>query len=129
MMHDHKIEEVTELLRLVETASENGILVVATTNRRDALDAAILRKGRFDHTVEVGYPTAEEVRAVLDALLNDRPHREASNLSQLAAKLAGRPLSDVAWVVNEGARLAARGKKDAIDEIDLFSALKRLGSS
>jgi ATPase family associated with various cellular activities (AAA) len=124
--HDHKLEEITELLRLVESASENGVLVIATTNRRDALDTAILRKGRFDHAVEVGYPTADEVFAVLDALLNERPHREISNQSKLAARLAGRPMSDTAWVVNEAARLAARAKKDAIDEIDLFSALKRL---
>jgi hypothetical protein len=48
------------------------------------------------------------------------------NLKQLAAKLANRPMSDIAWTVNEAARLAARAKKAAIDEIDLFSALKRL---
>jgi cell division protease FtsH len=128
MTHDHKVEEVSELLRLVETASESGILVVATTNRHDALDTAILRKGRFDHSIEVGYPSTNEVLGVLDSLLTDRPHRDVPNLSQLAAKLAGRPISDTAWVVNEAARLAARAKKDAIDEIDLFSALKRLGS-
>jgi ATP-dependent 26S proteasome regulatory subunit len=126
MTHDHKIEEVSELLRLVESASENNILVVATTNRREALDPAILRKGRFDHAIELGYPTDDEVCAALDGLLNDRPHRDIPNLKQLAGKLAGRPMSDIAWVVNEAARLAARAKKDAIDEIDLFSALKRL---
>jgi|SRR5581483_1509563 len=126
MTHDYKVEEVTELLRLVETASENNILVIATTNRRDALDPAILRKGRFDHTIEVGYPTEEEVSVALTAMLAERPHVEISNLHQLAMKLAGRPMSDIAWTINEAARLAARGKKDAIDEIDLYSAVKRL---
>jgi ATP-dependent Zn protease len=126
MTQDHKVEEVTELLRLVESASKNGILVVATTNRKDALDPAILRKGRFDHAIEVDYPTAEEVFATLDSMLNDRPHKEIQNLNQLSIKLAGRPMSDVAWVMNEAARLAARGKKDAIDETDLFAALGRL---
>jgi cell division protease FtsH len=126
MTHDHKLEEVSELLRLIESASDNGILVIATTNRRDALDAAILRKGRFDHAIEVGYPTKDEVFSAAEALLSERPHREIPNLSQLATKLAGRPMSDAAWVVNEAARLAARAKKNAIDEIDLFSALKRL---
>lgn len=128
MSHDYKVEEITELLRLVEGASANDILVVATTNRREALDPAILRKGRFDHAIEVGYPTDEEVCGALAAMLNERPHVEISNLHQLATKLAGRPMSDVAWTVNEAARLAARAKKDAIDEIDLFSALKRLRS-
>ena len=123
---DHKVEEVTELLRLVESASANKIVVVATTNRREALDPAFLRKGRFDLAFEVGYPTDEEVRAALEAMLNERPHREMLNLEQLVAKLVGRPMSDIAWIVNEAARLAARGKKDAIDEVDLHSALKRL---
>jgi hypothetical protein len=126
MSHDHKVEEVSELLRLVEATSANDILVVATTNRREALDPAILRKGRFDHAIEVGYPTHEEVCGALRAMLDERPHVQTSNLYQLATKLAGRPMSDVAWTVNEAARLAARAKKDAIDEIDLFSAVKRL---
>jgi ATP-dependent 26S proteasome regulatory subunit len=124
--HDYKVEEVTELLRLVEAASASNILVVATTNRRDAVDPAILRKGRFDHAIEVGYPTDEEVCNALAAMLDERPHVEISNVHQLARKLTGRPMSDLAWIVNEAARLAARAKKDAIDEIDLFSALKRL---
>jgi cell division protease FtsH len=129
LTHDYKIEEVTELLRFVERASDSGILVVATTNRRDALDPATLRKGRFDHAIELGYPTAEQVFSVLNALLHDRPHSEVFNLDRLATKLAGRALSDIAWVVNEAARLAARAKKEAIDEIDSFSAMNRLESS
>ncbi len=126
MMNEHKREEISELLKLVETASENRILVIATTNRRDELDQAMLRKGRFDHMFEVGYPGADEVRAAVEALLLERPHREISNLEQFSNKLANGPMSNVAWVINEAARLAARGKKDAIDEIDLFSALERL---
>jgi cell division protease FtsH len=126
MSHDYKVEEVTELLRLLETASANDILVIATTNRREALDPAFLRRGRFDHVIEVGYPTDEEVHGALITMLGERPHVEISNLRKLATSLAGRPMSDIGWTVNEAARLAARAKKDAIDEIDLFSALKRL---
>jgi SpoVK/Ycf46/Vps4 family AAA+-type ATPase len=126
MTHDHKVEEVNEILRLVEGAAKNNILVIATTNRKEALDPALLRKGRFDHAIEVGYPTAEQVRGALTAMLRDRPHHNIQSIDQIASVLAGRPMSDSAWVVNEAARLAARGRKDAIDEIDLFSALKRL---
>jgi ATP-dependent Zn protease len=70
----------------------------------------------------------EAIRAFSSRLsrYNDRPHQDIQNLTQLSDRLAGRPMSDVAWVVNEAARLAARAKKDAIDEIDLFTALKRL---
>src|SRR5262249_55458666 len=74
MSHDYKVEEITELLRLVEAASANGILVVATTNRYEALDPAMVRKGRFDHAIHVGYPMVEEVCDVLKAMLSERPH-------------------------------------------------------
>jgi cell division protease FtsH len=126
MSHDHKVEEVAELLRLVETAAKNGVLVIATTNRKDALDPAILRKGRFDHAIEVGYPTAVEVRAALDGMLADRPHKDVGNLDSLSAELAGRPMSDLAWIVNDAARAAARAKRDAIEGIDLSAAFDRL---
>jgi cell division protease FtsH len=65
--------------------------------------------------IEVGYPGCDEVRAAIDGMLQDRPHHEIPNLEQLVAKLANRPMSDIAWVINEAALLAARGKKDGID--------------
>ncbi|HEY4919630.1 MAG TPA: ATP-binding protein [Xanthobacteraceae bacterium] len=126
LTHDHKVEEITELLRMVENAAKHGILVVATTNRSDALDPAMCRKGRFDHAIEVGYPNADEIHAVLRALLDERPRRDVGNLADIAGRLAGRPMSDVAWIVNEAARIAARAGKDAIDDIDLLSALRSL---
>src|SRR5215472_8488556 len=124
--HDYKVEEVSELLRMVEGAATHNILVIATTNRIDALDLAMRRKGRFDHVVEVGYPDADEVHAVLRALLDERPHRDIQNLREISVRLAGRPMSDVVWVVNEAARIAARAGKEAIDDLDLLSALKNL---
>jgi cell division protease FtsH len=126
LTHDHKVEEVSELLRMVESAAKHNILVIATTNRIEALDPAMRRKGRFDHAIEVGYPNADEVHAVLRALLDERPHRDIRNLGEISVRLAGRPISDVAWVVNEAARIAARAGKEAIDDLDLFAALKNL---
>jgi cell division protease FtsH len=126
MTPEHKSEEITTLLKLIERASDDGILVIATTNRKEALDQAIVRAGRFDHEIEVGYPNFDEVYAALEAMLNDRPHSELPNLEQLALALVNRPLGDMAWVVNEAARRAARAKKDVIDEIDLFSVLNGL---
>lgn len=125
MSHDHKVEELTEILRMIESASKNGVLVLATTNRREALDPAILRKGRFDHSVHVDYPTQEEVELALRGMLKDRPH-DLSDLSTPSGVLAGRPMSDVAWVVNEAARLTARAKRDMIEEADFSEALGRL---
>jgi cell division protease FtsH len=125
MSQDHKVEELTEILRMIESAAKNGVLVLATTNRRDALDPAILRKGRFDHSVHVDYPTKEEVELALKGMLKDRPHT-LSDLSVPSEALAGRPMSDVAWVVNEAARLTARAKGDRIEEAGLQQALRRL---
>ncbi|WP_230533242.1 ATP-binding protein [Microvirga roseola] len=126
MSHDHKIEEITELLKLVEKASQNGILVIATTNRRDALDPAILRRGRFDHSIEIGYPGPDEVQLALKHMLAERRHADMPNLPNIATKLAGRPMSDVEWVVNEAARRTAQARRDEITEFDLMAAAARL---
>ena len=123
---DYKVEEVSELLKVFEQAAESGVTVVATTNRKEAIDPAFLRKGRFDHAFEVGYPNTAEVLPALETLVSERPHVPGLGLATLAAKLAGRPMSDVAWVVNEAARLAVKSSKDAIDDICLFGALSRL---
>jgi cell division protease FtsH len=125
MSHDHKVEELTEILRMIESAAKNGVLVLGTTNRREALDPAVLRKGRFDHSVHVDYPTKEEVDLALRGMLKDRPHH-LEDLSSPSEVLAGRPMSDVAWVVNEAARLTARAQRDAIGERELDEALERL---
>ena len=104
---EHKIEEVSELLKLVEAAAGSGITVVATTNRKEPIDAAFLRKGRFDHALEVDYPNAEEVLATLESLVSERPRVPGLGLTTAAERLAGRPMSDAAWVVNEAASVAS----------------------
>lgn len=125
MSQDHKVEELTEILRMIEAAAKNGVLVLATTNRKEALDPAVLRTGRFDHSVLVDYPTEEEVELALAGMLKDRPHASL-DLSGASRSLAGRPMSDAAWVVNEAARLTARAKQDKITGTLLQEALSRL---
>lgn len=125
MSQDYKVEELTEILRMVESAAKNGVLVLATTNRKEALDPAVLRKGRFDHSVLVDYPTKEEVELALQGMLRDRPH-DLLDFSAVSKALAGHPMSDVAWVVNEAARLTARSKQDRITEVFFRDALNRL---
>jgi hypothetical protein len=124
--HDHKIEEISAFLRRIERAADNRVLVVGTTNRKDAIDPAFLRKGRFDHVLEVGYPGPEEVAALLEDLVAERPHSEGMNLGAAATRLAGRPMSDVAWAINEAARLAVKSGKDKVDDISLFGAIAKL---
>jgi cell division protease FtsH len=92
------------------------------TNRIEMIDPAIQRRGRFDHVIHVGMPSREEVEGLLQALLAKVP-TEDLNVPQFSTALTGRPLSDVAFVVREAARLAARAGRTSIDESSFSAAL------
>lgn len=119
----HRVEEVAEFLRRIPEAAENEVLIVAMTNRVDMIDPAILRRGRFDHVVMVDYASEVEVLSLLEKLLSSLPKEENVDPKPFARELAGRPLSDVAFVVREGARLAARSGKDRLDQDSLLTAM------
>jgi hypothetical protein len=119
----HRVEEVAEFLRRIPEAVKNKVLIVAMTNRIDMIDPAIQRRGRFDHVIKVDFASEIEVRSLLDKLLSALPTEHDVDSSLLAARLAGRPLSDVTFVVREGARLAARAGKDRLDQASLMTAL------
>ena len=119
----HRVEEVAEFLRRIPEAVKNEVLIVAMTNRVDMIDPAILRRGRFDHVVKVDYASELEVLSLLEKLLLTLPKEQDVDPKPFAHELAGRPLSDVAFVVREGARLAARSGKDKLDQASLMSAL------
>ena len=116
-------EEVAEFLRRIPEAAKNDVLIIAMTNRVDMIDPAILRRGRFDHVIKVDYANEAEVTSLLDKLLAGLPKDKDVDSSPLARELAGRPLSDVAFVVREGARLAARAGKSRLDQQSLLTAL------
>lgn len=119
----HRVEEVAEFLRRIPEAAKNDVLIVAMTNRVDMIDPAILRRGRFDHIIKVDYASETEVLSLLEKLLSSLPKDEDVDAVPFAKELAGRPLSDVAFVVREGARLAARSGKDRLDQNSLLAAL------
>ena len=117
----HRVEEVAEFLRRIPEAVKSQVLIVAMTNRIEMIDPAILRRGRFDHIIEVGPASEEEVKALLDKLIENLPKDNPIDTQQLAKKLAQRPLSDVSFVVREGARLAARAGLSHV-EMSFFEA-------
>lgn len=119
----HRVEEVAEFLRRIPEAGQHQVLVMAMTNRIEMIDPAILRRGRFDHVVRVEMASEAEVLALLGQLVTGLPHEREMDLTQLAHSLKGRPLSDVAFVVREGARLAARAGRDTLDFASLLNAL------
>lgn len=122
-VNQYRVEEVAEFLRRIPEAVKNDVLIVAMTNRIDMIDPAVIRRGRFDHVIEVGYPSADEVRSLLGKLLSDLPKDADANAEPLVAQLSGRPLSDVAFVVREAARLAARSGRDKLNQESLRAAM------
>jgi Cdc6-like AAA superfamily ATPase len=120
----HRIEEVAEFLRRIPDAADNEVLLIGMTNRLDAIDAAIVRRGRFDHLIEVGPASAQEIEGMLAHLLRDRSNI-VQELANHARALSGRPLSDVAHVVDEAARRAARERRDSITDVDVQAALAK----
>ena len=120
----HRVEEVAEFLRRIPEAAKNEVLIIAMTNRIDMIDPAIQRRGRFDHVIKVDFANEIEVQSLLDKLLSSLPKESDVDSNPLAQELAGRPLSDVAFVVREGARLAARCGKERLDQASLLAALR-----
>ncbi len=120
----HRVEEVAEFLRRIPEATKNEVLIVAMTNRVDMIDPAILRRGRFDHVIKVDFASETEILSLLEKLLSTLPKSDDVDPTPFAHELAGRPLSDVAFVVREGARLAARSGKNALDQECLLAALE-----
>lgn len=120
----HRVEEVAEFLRRIPEAVKNEVLIIAMTNRIEMIDDAILRRGRFDHVIKVDYASAEEIHAMLDKLMLALPKDKTVDTASLARKLAGRPLSDVSFVVREGARLAARAGEQQLTQGFLLAALE-----
>ena len=119
----HRLEEVAEFLRRIPEAVKEGVLIIGMTNRIDLIDPAIQRRGRFDHVIKVDYASEEEVAALINSLLIKLPTEQDIDINLLAKKLAGRPLSDVSFVVREGARLAAKSGKNVIDNVSLSMAI------
>lgn len=123
---NHHVEEIAEFLRRIPEARHNRVLIIGMTNRIDMIDPAILRRGRFDHVIEVGYATRQEITDLLKSLLAKIPIDEDMKLENLANDLVGHPLSDVAFVVREGARLAARNGSMSLSSNYLYQAKETL---
>ncbi len=120
----HRIEEVAEFLRSIPKAAENKVLIIGMTNRLDSLDPAVVRRGRFDHILEVGMPSEIEVHSLLSAKLADIPTDGDIDIAVIAKALAGRPLSDVGFILREACRLAAKSGDSKVDAIHMKTALE-----
>ena len=122
----HHVEEVAEFLRRIPEAIKNKVLIIAMTNMIEMIDPAILRRGRFDHIIEVGMPSREEVASLIDSLLSKLPRADHLNMDKILDALTGRALSDSAFVMREAARLAAKAGKKKLDQESIEAALNSL---
>lgn len=122
----YHVEEVAEFLRRIPEAINSKVLIIGMTNFIEIIDPAILRRGRFDHLIEVGMPSRQEVEALIESLLSKIPTTNDIDISPLLEELTEKPLSDVTFVIREAARLAAKSEKSRLDQYSLVAALSSL---
>ncbi|MFV0498256.1 MAG: ATP-dependent zinc metalloprotease FtsH [Candidatus Fimivivens sp.] len=113
--HDEREQTLNQLLVEMDGFGSNtGIIVVAATNRRDILDPALLRPGRFDRQIVVGYPDIKGREAILKVHAKNKPLGPDVNLKTIASTTVGFTGADLENVLNEAALLAARNNLKAI---------------
>ena len=108
--------EVNEFLTQLNNCSKRGIFVIATSNRPDKVDPAVLRTGRIDKQVYVPMPDLTARRLMFELYLKDRPCGEIDS-NALAEKADGYVASDIAYVVNEAATIAAFNHEDITQDL------------
>ncbi len=108
--------EVNEFLSQLNNCSKRGIFVIATSNRPDKVDPAVLRTGRIDKQVYVPMPDATARKLMFELYLKDRPCDEI-NSDELAQKTDGYVASDIAYIVNEAATIAAFNHEQITQEL------------
>ena len=121
--HDERGQTLNQLLVEMDGFTDNqGVIVIAATNRRDILDPALLRPGRFDRQITVGYPDIKGREAILRVHTKNKKLAPDISLATIAKGTAGFTGADLANLVNEAALLAARNNRKAITQPDIEEA-------
>ena len=121
--HDEREQTLNQLLVEMDGFGANeGVIMIAATNRPDILDPALLRPGRFDRQVMVGYPDINGREAILKVHSREKPLSPDVKLKTVAKETAGFTGADLANLLNEAALLAARKDKKAITQEEIEEA-------
>ena len=121
--HDEREQTLNQLLVEMDGFSGNeGIIVMAATNRSDILDSALLRPGRFDRQILVSYPDVKGREEILKVHTKNKPLAPDVNLKTIAQTTVGFTGADLENLVNEASLLAARNNKKAITKADMEEA-------
>ncbi len=126
--HDEREQTLNQLLVEMDGFGVNeGIIVMAATNRVDILDPAILRPGRFDRKVAVGRPDVKGREEILGVHAKDKPLAEDVDLRQVAQTTAGFTGADLENLLNEAAIVAAKENRGFITQQDIKSSFIKVG--
>ena len=126
--HDEREQTLNQLLVEMDGFGVNeGIIVMAATNRVDILDPAILRPGRFDRKVAVGRPDIKGREEILRVHAKDKPLGEDVDLAQIAQTTAGFTGEDLENLLNEAAIMAAKATRNYITQPDIKAAFIKVG--
>ena len=125
--HDEREQTLNQLLVEMDGfASNEGVIVMAATNRQDILDPALLRPGRFDRQIYVGLPDIRGREEILKVHARKKPLSEDASLSDIAKATAGFTGADLENLLNEAALLAARANQRIITMSDLHEAMMKV---
>ena len=125
--HDEREQTLNQLLVEMDGFAINeGVIVMAATNRRDILDPALLRPGRFDRQVTVNYPDLDGRVAILKVHSKGKPLAKDVDLRNIAKRVPYATGAELENVMNEAAILAARARKKEIDQQLLIDAIARV---
>ena len=126
--HDEREQTLNQLLVEMDGFSANeGIIVMAATNRVDILDPAILRPGRFDRKISVAVPDVGGREAILKVHAKDKPLGDDVDLEQIAQTTAGFSGADLENLLNESAIQAAKDNRSFIEQNDIKQSLIKVG--
>ncbi len=125
--HDEREQTLNQLLVEMDGfGTHQGIIVMAATNRPDVLDPALLRPGRFDRQVTIGYPDIRGREAILHVHAKGKPFEETVDFKRIAQMTVGFTGANLANLLNESALLAARRKKTLIGAQDIEDSYMKI---
>lgn len=125
--NDEREQTLNQLLTEMDGFStNNGVVVIAATNRLDTLDDALIRPGRFDRKIKVPLPNIEARRKIASVYMKDRPFSDDVDADMIALKTIGCSGAEIKNIINEAAISSVRNKRTTIEQEDITYAVEKV---